>query len=366
MIAIYNRLKSEIDSADKKLILLDQLLAAARNVNENMPVFLQSPDGRVAFCSAVSQLVADHCIAPVGAKPNTILGLHAKYRVCNPRGRTDDELTDEVVRSIVYPAKLDYYLKNPQAFAADREIISVICAYLRQLTTDVVTVNERAYELFGDEKFFRGAAKTRSKGETVLRRLGLSFADIHCTETPEPFFSFQTKNFHSRTSRTIFIIENKDTFWSFKRNVMDCASRVTADMVVYGEGKKIISSFAFATEYHVDPNKDEFLYFGDLDAEGINIYCELRNAYPEYRIIPFVEGYTIILEIGLRRNPVQLPHKQQIRPENITTFVEGFATDLGLTCKRFLEEGFYIPQEALSARIMRERFGGTLHDGQET
>jgi len=53
-------------------------------------------------------------------------------------------------------------------------------------------------------------------------------------------YIFAHKELPSRDSRNIYIIENKDTFWSFKRNILDDpASRIKADMLIYGEGRKI-------------------------------------------------------------------------------------------------------------------------------
>jgi len=133
-------------------------------------------------------------------------------------------------------------------------------------------------------------------------------------------------------------------------------------MLVYGEGKKIISSFKFVDEYDVDPQRDIFFYFGDLDAEGINIYCELLDQYPQYRILPFCEGYQAVFEIGQRREPVKIPKRQKVNIENIERFISAFDQSWAIKLKKLLEGGFYIPQEALSAVEMKERFGSTQND----
>lgn len=183
-----------------------------------------------------------------------------------------------------------------------------------------------------------------------------------CEETVEPFFGFYDKDFHSLISRNIFIVENKDTFWSFKRNIMDYSSRIKVDMLVYGEGRKILSSFKFVSEYDVNLLADRFFYFGDLDAEGINIYCELLDEYPQYEISPFHEGYQAILEIGLRRESAKTPKEQKLKKENIFRFIKVFEDSWAAKLKKHLEGGFYIPQEALSATEMKERFGNISND----
>ena len=353
---ICHKLKNEILSARGKFVFLAQLLATAETLGSDMPAFLQSPAGQAAFYQAITRLVAENLLLPVGGKPTTSTGLYERYRIQRQTDAKDTALAAEIIRSIASPAALDHYLKNLPDFHEDRAIIAVISAFLRRGWTDVVTVNERAYELFGDEKFFKGAGTTRSRGETVLRRLGLTFADLGCKQTLEPFFSFQKKDFHLRPTRFVYIIENKDTFWSFKEQVMDSLAAIDADMVIYGEGKKIISSFRFIEEYDRNPREITFYYFGDLDAEGINIYCELADEYPNYRIVPFAAGYQAILEIGLSKGLRKTPKQQRIKRDNIKKFAASFHQDLSNQLLRCLEEGCYIPQEALSASEMKARF----------
>lgn len=371
---VYARLKNEINAVRGRQITLNSLIAAVETINMDMPAFLQSPDGQAALNHAVFKLVSENLLTPVG-KPVTASGLRQKYKINKKTAEKDAELVEQIVRSITPPAKVDYYLKNPRDYVQDKPVIEVITGFLKRehsvhslhsahsARKDIVTVNERAYQLFGDEKFFKGAGKNRSHGQTVLKRLALTYADMACEETVEPFFSFLRRDFHALAARNIFIVENKDTFWSFKKQLMDCPSRIKVDMLIYGEGKKIISSFRFVAEYGVRAVPDRFYYFGDLDPEGINIYCELLAQYPQYQITPFHEGYQAVLEIGLRQAPVKTPAAQKIKAENIALFTGTFAPAWGAKLQKHLEGGFYIPQEALSAAEMKERFGTNTNGG---
>jgi hypothetical protein len=359
---LYNTLRGEIHSFNSKYIPLEKLHLMAEGLSYDMPSFLQSPEGQTMFNHLISRLVSEQVIAPVGNKPATAQGLYLKYRINSKQQKQDYGLITQITKRISPPAAVDYYIKNPQDFLYDLDIIDTIVSFLKQEKKDLLTVNERAYQLFGDEKFFKGAGKNRSFGETVLKRLGLSFSNIGCEETFEPFFSFQKQNFYSHGANNVYIIENKDTFWSFKRNLMDCPAQFTVDMLVYGEGKKIISSFKFIDEYAIDPQTDEFFYFGDLDAEGVNIYCELLDEYPQYRIVPFYEGYQAVLEIGLSKEPVKTPKQQRIKDENIDRFTTGFDQSWATKLNQHLKDGFYVPQEALSAIEMKNRFGRISND----
>jgi len=95
-------------------------------------------------------------------------------------------------------------------------------------------------------------------------------------------------------------------------------------MLIYREGRKIISNFRFIEEYGVNPKQDCIFYFGDLDAEGIKICCELLDEYPQYKIVPFCEGYQAVLEIGLGKEPVKTPKEQKSKQENIARFSTTF------------------------------------------
>ena len=349
-------LKNEIDGNRKRFIVLEQLLSAAEQINSDMPVFLQSPVGQAVFTHVISSLIEDQVITPVG-KPINARGLYSKYRVIQRVTDQTQNLRNQIVQTVLPPAKIDYYLKNPQDYLLDQPIIDQINAYLKQATKDWITVNERAYELFGDEKFFRGAGKGRSRGETVLKRLGLSYSDLACEETVEPFFSFQKQGFSSLTGRNIYIVENKDTFWSMKRTMMDSPSQIVLDMLIYGEGKKILSSFQFVEDYHINPELEQFYYFGDLDPEGISIYRELTVKYPQYKILPFYPGYLAILQIGLNREPSKTPNEQRVNQDHIDRFCHGFAPAWATQLRNHLINGFYIPQEALSATEMKIWFG---------
>lgn len=352
------KLRNEISNNRGSYILLAVLQKSVEGMNQEMPSFLMSSDGRAIFHQCIGKLVSDNLISPVGRKPDLADGLFSKYRIHKTPKRKDEELTNQIVREITPPARVDFYLKNPDLYLKDREVIEKIIEFLNQASEDIVTVNERSYQLFGDEKFFRGAQSSRSRGETILHRLGLDYRDIGCEETLEPFFSFISKDFYSTTGRYIFIIENRDTFWSFKRSILNS---IKVDMLIFGEGRKILSSFQFMEEYNAEPEGDIIFYFGDLDAEGVNIFCELAEKYPAYRIRPFHDGYAALMEIGSGHKPKKIPKQQRINREHIEKFCGFFGQPLAQQLGRLLNGGFYIPQEALSAAQMRERFGTTGH-----
>jgi len=352
---IYKTLKNEIDKSKLKYILLDRLHSAVERLDQDMPVFLQSPEGQTMFSKVVKRLVSEGIISSVGKKPTTHAGLHKKYRIIKDSKSKDNALITEIIRNIDLPSAVDYYIRHPQDFINERDFIKTINDFVKKDGNDVVTINERAYELFSDEKFFKG--DERSRGEAILKRLGLNYFDLRCVDTPEPFFSFYRKDFFLKDTRNICIIENKDTFWSFKKNALDSDSVFDIDMLIYGEGKKILSSFQFVEEYDIEPYRDKVYYFGDVDLEGVNIYCELRDKYYIYNILPLCKAYKAIIEIGKGHGLIKTPKQQRVSESNIKKFTHFFDQPWDMEIIKLLEGGFYIPQEALSATRILERFG---------
>ncbi len=345
---LYTMLTTKISAFTRVYIPLDQLHAWAEQIHRNMPIFLQSMDGQNTFTAAIQQLINDGILSPVGKKKN-YLGLSLKFRKVRLI-KSNDKNAQSIIKNITPPASVDYYLKHIDDYNRERGVIDIICAFLKSEPKETVTVNERAYELFGDEKFFRGDELNRSRGEGILKRLGLTYADIGCYVTLEPFFSFYKEGYREKLVRNVYIIENRDTFWSFKKYMMEV---LKVDMLIYGEGKKIISSFRFIEEYGLGP-RDTFYYFGDLDVEGINILGKLQDEYPDFGIVPFGEGYLALLEIGMKRGLKRMVKDQKINEEYGRRFVEAFSEN-GEKFAAVLDGGFYVPQEALMGIEMRNR-----------
>lgn len=90
----------------------------------------------------------------------------------------------------------------------------------------------------------------------------------------------------------------------------------------------------------------DFLYFGDLDFEGISIFQELKAGNPQHKIELFAELYVLML----RECPLSALSKAKIvqsRPKRMDDFMSYFTSDYLETNNGLLDNGFYIPQEAV-------------------
>ncbi|TYQ18427.1 UNVERIFIED_CONTAM: uncharacterized protein DUF2220 [Acetivibrio alkalicellulosi] len=272
--------------------------------------------------------------------------LYNKYRIILKK---DDDKEDfnrllNELKSIHPKLDKDFYHRNPNIYKDDREYVLMISKYLLDELKSCslnyrCTMNERSFEIFNDEKFLDG------KGKVILKRLGISMEDLNCYKTLEAFFYIL---FEPKERINILIIENKDTFFSvlkyLERREDKSLYDTTIDMLIYGEGKKIVNSFKFINEVARGVAIDKVYYFGDLDFEGIGIFNSLAHKYGKHLIIPHVELYKQLLCVA--KNPPVLKSCQT------EIFMELFLMYFDDRCKKeitgILYNNRYIPQEALN------------------
>ncbi|HHV29134.1 Wadjet anti-phage system protein JetD domain-containing protein [Acetivibrio mesophilus] len=269
--------------------------------------------------------------------------LYNKYRILIDN---ENKLSDELILELQsLNPKLDksYYFRNPEAYKEDREYILMLSQYLLDSASSRsleyrCTMNERSFEIFNNEKFLE------SHGRTLLKRLGLSFEDLNCYKTLEAFFYIL---FEPKDSLNILIIENKDTFYSVVKYLERKPDRelygINVDMLIYGEGKKIINSYSFLNEVAVGTKIEKVYYFGDIDFEGIGIYNSLASKYDRDLIVPHVRLYQMLVKAA--RKPPKLRTNQSEVPLDL--FLMHFDEESRREISIILFNGKYIPQEAV-------------------
>lgn len=95
--------------------------------------------------------------------------------------------------------------------------------------------------------------------------------------------------------------------------------------------------------------KNEYLYFGDLDYEGIGIYEALYEEMKSERIVrPFVEAYIRMIE---KTEHMELPMTKEKQNRTSRGIFESFFNHDELKkIHKILESERYIPQESLVCR----------------
>lgn len=303
----------------------------------------------------ICRLVAEAKLAPIKAAPlnGKRPALHTKYWLNSNEPSVDTNKYEEELRFATYPLiAVDYYLKHLDVYAKERVFVRRLSEYLALKQGHVepqVSLNERCFDIWGQEKFL-----TLGSGKTVLQHCALDEAVLNFYSTSEPF-AYYTRN--RKTPQKILILENKDTFFSMRKYLLeDTISSATIfgeniDTLIYGAGKRALAyfkEFASSAEPYMECKANTFLYFGDLDYEGIGIYEQLAQSFlQKAQIIPFVAAYEAMLKKASAA--VSLPLTKEQQNKNITgLFYHYFDVNTVLRMKKILDENHYIPQEILN------------------
>lgn len=247
---------------------------------------------------------------------------------------------------------ISYYLGHLEKYVEDGKMIESISDYLTKksyMLSYAETINERSFEIFAREKFL-----DREGGTKLLKNLGISLEKLNCYTTSEPMSYY---SHHKNTPQNMLIIENKDTFYSMRKHLIERDADIlgmSIGTLIYGSGKGIWKSFVDfvqVVEPYFGDKSNKVYYFGDLDYEGIGIYETLVKLYNNIEIVLFQRAYERMLEkaeeIGFNR----LPDTKEKQNHNIgNCFMEQFSKDSQEKMRKILTAEKYIPQEILNAQ----------------
>lgn len=264
----------------------------------------------------------------------------------------EKEVLEELTFQLSPLLDTSYYKKNPRHYAEDAEQIRLLSKYLiynRNALEIPETINERSFEIFHREKFL-----DREKGRGLLARLGMDEKLLHFYETSVPMSYY---SHHKETPQNFLIIENKDTFYSMRKHLIEGGRTILGlevGTLIYGGGKGIYRSFADYIQ-QVEPyfgcGENRVYYFGDLDYEGILIYENLVKLYlSETEILLFSAAYQRMLkkaeQIGFDALP-KMKEGQNNRID-ISGFLMKFSAKQQKQIRQIWNDGTYIPQEILN------------------
>lgn len=299
----------------------------------------------------VYELIEKDQISPIinsklnGKKP----ALYKAYRIHRVR-KDNSQLEDELKYQLMPMLSNDYYLRNFEAYRKDRLFVLSLNQYLREHKNNLleaVSYNERSFEIWGREKFL-----LREGGTRILKNLGLSPEELNVYDTTEPLAYY---SHHKELPQKIIILENKDTFYSMRKSLLAGNTSILGveiGTIIYGAGKSIHKSFkdfTFCVEPYLNDSRNEILYFGDLDYEGIIIYETLHRDFVEkVNIKPFCNAYEAMIN---KASIEGLPKTKKGQNTNIgREFLSYFSQDMQDRIMEILRQSRYIPQEILQGK----------------
>ena len=252
---------------------------------------------------------------------------------------------------------LSYYRKNMSQYVKDRVYIKQLSHFLdyeKDALKEAVSMNERSFEIWGREKYLK-----QEGGKRLLKNLEIGIERLHIYETAEPIAYYAH---HKQVPQHVLILENMDTFYSMRRYLLSGHSHILGipiGTLIYGGGKGICKSFkdfSWGVEPYLAQKENTFLYFGDLDYEGIGIFESLKDIFNEvYQMIPFKEAYVkMIKKAGKQKT--NLPQTKEGQNKHLTgIFFSFFDERIKKQMIEILEAERYIPQEILNIKDFSEK-----------
>lgn len=298
----------------------------------------------------ILKFIEDGKIKPVkasgvnGKKP----ALYREYWILEEK--QDYSVWLEELKYSLHPAiSIDYYLSHPETYVRERRDVIRLSEYLKEQGKKLhcqESVNERSFEIWGQEKFLK-----KGEGRKILKHCGLDTGFLNVYDTTEPLAYFcRTRE----VPQNLLILENKDTFFSMRKHLLESRCEILGvpmGTLIYGAGKGILKSFRdfeFCAEPYMRAEGNCIFYFGDLDYEGIGIYESLARTFAEHwKVVPFLPAYEAMLEKAAKTK--SLPETKEQQNRNIEQlFFSWFQADQVRKMKEILEADRYIPQEILN------------------
>lgn len=337
----------------------NKLLAyGKRNITlEDLAIMLKGgiADTAVLF-DMVSQLVNDMIMEPVkssGHNGNRKYPMFKKYRILIKEESSAE--TEKQIRQL-HPAllKSGYLSLHVQEYLKYKEVIDCLNTFLfSRKMEEPISRKERSFEIFGREKVLDDPDV-----KSLLRRVEITDSDLGFYDTPE--YCFHDYIPERKSNLTLLICENKDIWFNIRRCMFEDHFKslfgMPIDGVVYGNGNKVSHKQGALAEYvrfMGNPNVT-FLYWGDIDREGFDIFRRTREANASLEIELFLPGYRKMIE---KAQSICLEDSASSKKEGVSfeELFKGFSAEEQIFLNRVLEDNKLIPQEIIPYTVLSER-----------
>ena len=330
----------------KKIIILDEVRALLNISGSDISELYES----------ISSLVNNGLLEPVkksGLNGNKKYPLYKKYRI-----KVEDEISTDTVDKIgrLHPSllKSGYLSAHPKEYENNCDLIEKLSRYLFKRTTSVpVSRKERSFEIFGREKILDD-----NTFKTLLHNMKISNDDLCFYDTPE--YCFHDYIPIRKERMVLLICENKDIWFNIRRCMFEEGFEslfgVSIDGVVYGNGNKVSQKQGALIEYvrFMGAPDVKFLYWGDIDREGFDIFRRTRDVNSPLDIELFIPGYRKMLEKARNTElePSPSSKKEGMSFDDLTM---DFTPEERELLNIVFTENKLIPQEIIPYTLLSER-----------
>ena len=302
----------------------------------------------------IRQVSNEHLLLPVKnskTNGNRKYPICLKYRVLLP-GETYLDEVKEISNLHPLLLKNSYLQSKPEEYKKYRVLFQKLDRYLflRQENDVSISRKERSFEIFDEEKVLDDKVFC-----SLLDRLGLTSNVLGFYDTPE--YCFNDYIPIRKSKMTLLICENKDIWFNMRRMMFEHRAssifNTQIDGIVYGCGNKICGMKALTSYTEFIGAKVEYLYWGDIDRAGLNIFLGAVRNNPQLNIQIFVPAYEEMLRLAQSRN---IPNSNDERNlmDDYSTIFNSINQDLRVAFKKSIEENKRIPQEIITYAFLKE------------
>ena len=282
---------------------------------------------------------------------NRLYPIYLKYKISLPQDTYESELKDI---SALHPLLQSngYLQSKPEEYKKYRLQLQKLDRYLFYRSENEISISrkERSFEIFDEEK-----ALDDKTFCALLERIGITADMLAFYDTPEYCFNDYIPD--RKAQMTLLICENKDIWFNIRRmmfennatNIFD----TPIDGVVYGCGNKVSGMGALTTYTEFIGSEVKYLYWGDIDRAGLNIYLSAVRANPNIDIKLFVPAYEEMLRLAQTRN-IPDSDDERDRIEDYSQIFGLVDQNLRTIFEQSIQNNKRIPQEIITYAFLKE------------
>lgn len=243
-----------------------------------------------------------------------------------------------------------YLIRNREQFSKNKDFLQCLSEWLTHNNHHkMMSRRERSFSIFGDEKVL-------DHHLTLLNSIGISSEHLAFYETPEQCFpDFIPVR---KAYMTLLICENKDIWFNIRKLMYENRYHqlfgISIDGVIFGQGNDITGKGKFRSySQFLGAEQVAYLYCGDIDRAGFDIFLRLCKETDEIPISLFLPVYHKMLELS---RELLLPDSEDTRGiiPDISEILPMFSQYEQSQISQILYENKRLPQEILSYPVLAE------------
>ena len=301
----------------------------------------------------VTELVKEGILSPVKnarTNGNRTYPISMKYRIIS-----QEDYSEEINEmTLLHPLllKTGHLQAKPEYYRKYKKELNQLSDYLfLEKSAISVSRKERSFDIFDDEKKLEDRPFC-----SLLNRLGVTPDRLLYYSTPEQCFNDYIPFNKSRMK--LLILENKDLWFNIRRRMFEDRCKeimgTKIDGVIYGEGNRISENGALdAYTAFLNADTVHYLYWGDIDKAGIDIYLSVLENNPNITIELFKPGYEMMLVENINRvaDGRALPDSDDTRPhagKDYESILKMFPRDMTESILEIFRSNKRLPQEIIN------------------